>query len=198
MPGREAADDNARDDHGRRRRAEGGQQDRDRLDQERDAERRPKSRAVGEMSCQQRADRGADAVEHPIMRSRRYPLAKPPCDEVDQEDHVRHQRQSIEAVLRAQHSDDGQARPCDGTWPSGACSVTGASVGHAFQLTRVRNAGQKPQTVPALLETLLQQQRNEGAGCGDAEADTGKDHAADEASLARRRHAARSSMRREP
>jgi hypothetical protein len=103
---RKSADDNARDDHGRRCRIQSGQQDCNRLDEERDAERRAKSRTVGKMAGQQWTDGGAETVEHPVVLSGGDSVAEAPCDEVDEEDHVRHQRQGIKAVFHAQHPQD--------------------------------------------------------------------------------------------
>ena len=90
-----------------RRGADGGEQHGGRLDQERGAQRRAKSRAVAEMAGEERADDGAEAVQHPVMRSRRNALAEAARDEVDEEDHVRHQRHRVEAILRRSKRADG-------------------------------------------------------------------------------------------
>ena len=53
------------------------------------------------------ADDRAEAVQHPVARSRGDALAEAARHEVDDEDHVRHQRHRVEAILDQQGADGG-------------------------------------------------------------------------------------------
>ena len=88
-----------------RRRADGGKHNGDRLNQERDAQGRPESGPVAEMTRHQRSDDGAEAVEDPILRPGGDTLAKTACDEIDDEHHMRHQRAGVQAVFEQQRPD---------------------------------------------------------------------------------------------
>ena len=61
-----------------------------------------------------------------------------------------------------------------------------ASVGQVFQLDNVSRADSMPRPYQLCCKPLLQQQRHQRAGCGDAEADARKNHAADNAAPGRR------------
>jgi hypothetical protein len=61
------------------------------------------------MAGDQRADDCAKAVQHPVAGAGRDALAVPARDEIDDEDHVRHQGHRVEAVLDQQGADSGRS-----------------------------------------------------------------------------------------
>ncbi len=184
--GREAADDQARHDQRGGRCRHGRQCDCNRFDQERHAQRRGEAGTVGEMSRQQRPDHGADAVQHPVIRPRCDPLPEPAGDEIDQEYHVRHQRQRIEAVLQAQCEHQRRAHAMRGDRLLRRTVRDGRFRRPRLPADQGQHRREHAEATPGLLDALLQQQRHQRARGSDAEADTGEDHAADQAALARR------------
>src|SRR5262245_56032296 len=99
---RKAADDHTRCDQRERRGADGGEQDRNRRDQEGKMERRAEAGAVAKMAGEQGADDGAEAIQHPVLRAGGDALAEAARDEIDEEKDMRHEAYRVEAVLNQQ------------------------------------------------------------------------------------------------
>lgn len=131
------------------------------------------------MAGNERADDGAETVQHPVARARGNALAEATRHEVDDEDHVRHQRHRVEAILDQKRAHGG--RGLMGLRVMRRCGIALGLRRPVPPARECEHGGEHAETIPALLQALLKEQRHQRARRGDAKADAGKDHAADDA-----------------
>ncbi len=182
----------------RGRRGDGGECYRHGLDEKDEAQRRAEADAVREVAGEEGACHRGEPEDRPVDGGGGEAAAEPVGHEDDKEEHVRHEPDRIEAVLREhghgrQGKADGGGPRCRRRLGRGGGALPGPA-GPGGEREQERGPAEPG---PRRLEPAhLEQQRHEGARGGDAEPDPGEDRTAHEPA-ARSRRARQHGRRRE-